>query len=175
MAMAIAGTSCTGKSDIVLHEKILTACKFRPVDKDLTVSLLQRAKKNGFTALVITLDTMLLGWRPHDLQTSYLPFLDGVGSQVGLSDPVFAKANGVEPVLDVPEWPYDQKKTHVLLEAGDEKTTQTRNLSMQWILQTNSGIFKKWEDLKHVRDNWDGPLILKGILSVKVCKPPGMT
>ena len=32
---------------------------------------------------------MLLGWRPHDLQTSYLPFLHGVGAQVGLSDPVF--------------------------------------------------------------------------------------
>lgn len=141
---------------------------FRPVDKAFTLSILQRAKKNGFTALIITLDTMLLGWRPHDLQASYLPFLHGVGAQVGLSDPVFMKANDEEPILDVPEFPYDPKKIETLLQAGDEQTTRTVNAALEWVRQTNSGTFKKWEDLKYVRDNWDGPLILKGILSVKV-------
>ena len=28
---------------------------------------------------------MLLGWRPHDLDTAYLPFLAGVGIAVGMS------------------------------------------------------------------------------------------
>ena len=38
---------------------------------------------------MVTLDTPLLGWRPHDIETAYLPFLHGVGIQVGTSDPVF--------------------------------------------------------------------------------------
>lgn len=33
---------------------------------------------------MVTLDTMLLGWRPHDLDTAYLPFAHGVGIQVRL-------------------------------------------------------------------------------------------
>jgi hypothetical protein len=40
----------------------------------------------------MTLDTLLLGWRPHDLDTAYPPFalLLGVGIYVGTSNPVYA-------------------------------------------------------------------------------------
>ncbi|EKM49799.1 uncharacterized protein PHACADRAFT_265499 [Phanerochaete carnosa HHB-10118-sp] len=138
-----------------------------PVNQAYTLSILQRAKKNGYTALVITLDTMLLGWRPHDLQTSYLPFSQGVGVQVGLSDPVFMKSIGEEPILDVPEFPYDPKKVERRLKEGDEKTERAVNAGLQWMRDIHSGTFKTWEDIKLVRDNWEGPLILKGILSVK--------
>jgi lactate 2-monooxygenase len=58
------------------------------------LSILRRAKGSGFTALVVTLDTFLLGWRPHDLDTAYLPFIAGVGIQVGTSDPVFMRRMG---------------------------------------------------------------------------------
>ena len=34
---------------------------------EITASLLQRAKKAGFTALFVTLDTYILGWRPTDM------------------------------------------------------------------------------------------------------------
>lgn len=54
----------------------------RPHSHEVTLSLLSRVKKVGFTTLVVTLDTMLLGWRPHDLDTAYLPFAHGVGIQV---------------------------------------------------------------------------------------------
>jgi lactate 2-monooxygenase len=50
---------------------------------------LRRAKAAGFTTLVVTLDTFLLGWRPHDLDTTFLPFAMGFGLQVGTSDAVF--------------------------------------------------------------------------------------
>lgn len=53
----------------------------RPKHDDVTLSLLQRAKKSGYTALIVTLDTNLLGWRPEDLKKAYLPFLHGVGCQ----------------------------------------------------------------------------------------------
>ena len=60
-----------------------------PRTDEVTVSLLSRAKANGYTNLIVTLDTTLLGWRPHDLLRSYLPFGHGIGSQIGTNDPVF--------------------------------------------------------------------------------------
>ena len=60
-----------------------------PQDNDITQSLLTRAKENGFSVLVITLDTWSLAWRPADLDNAYVPFIKGVGCQVGFSDPVF--------------------------------------------------------------------------------------
>ncbi|THG99093.1 hypothetical protein EW026_g3182 [Hermanssonia centrifuga] len=138
-----------------------------PVDKDATLSLLQRAKASGFTALIVTLDTMLLGWRPHDLEKNYLPFLHGVGAQVGLSDPVFMGKYNEEPIMDVPDFPYDPEKYATLHAQGDEKTNRTMKMAAEWLKQTNSGTFKSWEDLKFLRANWEGPLILKGILAVQ--------
>ena len=38
---------------------------------DITVSLLKRAKAAGFTALFVTLDTFVLGWRPSDMDNGY--------------------------------------------------------------------------------------------------------
>lgn len=35
---------------------------------DITISLLNRAKKAGYTALFVTLDTFVLGWRPSDME-----------------------------------------------------------------------------------------------------------
>lgn len=141
------------------------------MDKDITLSLINRAKASGFSALVVTLDTMLLGWRPHDLDRPYLPFIHGVGSQVGLSDPVFMAKSGYEPMLDPPEYPYDPDKFERLLKEGDEKTLRQVEMAYKWLQQTNSGTFKSWEDLKFLRDNWEGPLILKGILSLQVSLP----
>jgi len=60
-----------------------------PNDDDVCVSILERARANGFTHLVVTLDTWLLGWRPHDLDQSYLPFIRGTGVAVFFSDPAF--------------------------------------------------------------------------------------
>ena len=42
---------------------------------DITVSILDRAQKAGFSALVVTLDTYVLGWRPSDMDNGYVvPF-----------------------------------------------------------------------------------------------------
>lgn len=36
-------------------------------EEEVTVSMLNRAKKAGFSALTVTLDTYILGWRPSDM------------------------------------------------------------------------------------------------------------
>src|SRR5919112_505621 len=60
-----------------------------PKSRDLAASFVQRAEKAGYEAVVFTLDTWQLGWRPRDLDSAYLPFLKGQGIQQYLADPVF--------------------------------------------------------------------------------------
>jgi L-lactate dehydrogenase (cytochrome) len=112
-----------------------------PKDRDVAASLLSRAKAAGFSVLMVTLDTRLLGWRPHDLDAAFLPFLRGIGIQNYLSDPAF--------VAGLPG-PVDEHQEAAIL---------------RWI-----GMFGDpsltWSDLPWLREHWDGPVVLKGIMSV---------
>jgi lactate 2-monooxygenase len=143
-------------------------CQYRPRTNDVTLSLLERAKHNGFSALVVTLDTMNIGWRPHDLATAYMPFAHGLGNQVGRSDPVFMARYGREPIHEHPEFPYDAPFMDELISDGDEKMKEAAFFGSEWLKECNSGQFRDWEDLKFLRDNWEGPFVLKGIQSVHV-------
>lgn len=58
---------------------------------DLVESFIQRAEASGAQAIVVTLDTHMLGWRPRDLDVAYLPFIHGRGIAQYTSDPVFRR------------------------------------------------------------------------------------
>ncbi|HEX2316859.1 MAG TPA: lactate 2-monooxygenase [Thermomonospora sp.] len=110
-----------------------------PKDRELAASFLGRAKAAGYSALVVTLDTFTLGWRPRDLDSAYLPFLRGIGVANYFTDPVFQKAVG-GPVNDVNA---QMALLHWAANFGDPSLT--------------------WDDLEFLRDHWDGPIALKGI------------
>ncbi len=112
-----------------------------PTDDELAVSFVRRAKAAGYTHLVITLDTTLLGWRPLDLDRGYSPFLENKGLANYTSDPVFKRR-----LLGVPA-------DVAPLPAG---------LVFAGIFQ-NPGL--SWEQLPLIRANWEGPILLKGIQS----------
>lgn len=109
-----------------------------PKDPDVCVSLLERARAAGYTTLVVTLDTWLLGWRPTDLDRGYLPFLHQLGVANYFTDPAFQAGLG-KPVAEAP------------LDAV-----------VHW-----AGMFadptKTWERLSFIRDHWSGPIVLKGV------------
>ena len=109
-----------------------------PNDNDVAVSLLNRAKAAGFTALVVTVDSWMLGWRPGDLDRAYLPFIRGVGTAIPFSDPAFL--------------------------AGLEKTPDQdlQSAILRWIPMF-TGTDKRWDRLPFLREQWDGPMLLKGI------------
>jgi isopentenyl diphosphate isomerase/L-lactate dehydrogenase-like FMN-dependent dehydrogenase len=113
-----------------------------PTDRDVCRSFLERARASGFGALVVTLDTTLLGWRPADLDRGFLPFLHNVGVANYLSDPAFL-ARLDKPVEDDPG-------AATSLWAG---------------MFPNPGL--SWSDLAFLREHWDGPIVLKGILAVE--------
>ncbi|MFJ6835884.1 lactate 2-monooxygenase [Streptomyces sp. NPDC091209] len=108
-------------------------------DREVTRSFLDRAKAAGFTALFVTLDTPLLAWRPRDLDQAYLPFLHGVGTANYFSDPAF-RAGLAKPVHEDP------------------------NAAVMHFVNMFADPGKTWPDLAFLRENWDGPIVLKGIL-----------
>ncbi|CAM5307410.1 lactate 2-monooxygenase [Streptomyces fumanus] len=110
-----------------------------PKDREVARSFLRRAEAAGFTALFVTLDTPLLSWRPRDLDQAYLPFLRGVGTANYFSDPAF-RAGLAKPV-------------HEDLDAA-----------VMHFVGMFSDPGKSWPDLAFLRENWDGPIVLKGIL-----------
>lgn len=109
-----------------------------PNDPDVCASLLDRAKKAGYTALVVTLDTWTLAWRPHDLDQAYLPFLRGIGTAIPFSDPAFRAGLQKSPEEDMPM------------------------AILRWV-QLFTGTDKSWDQLSFLREHWDGPIVLKGI------------
>lgn len=112
----------------------------RPKSDDITISLLDRAQASGFTTLVVTLDTTLLGHRPKDLNLAYLPFLNGLGCQVGFSDPVFCSKMGIKVTENFNDVELIEGGT------GDEsKVELIRRISMAWLGEVNSGLFRTWK------------------------------
>jgi lactate 2-monooxygenase len=166
MVMDIAGSNYTGPYP---PPSASLKCRFlfRPRTPEITLSLLKRIKATNFTALVVTLDTMSVGWRPHDVDTAYLPFIHGLGIQVGTSDPVFMARYHLEPETTHLAFPYLPQELDELSAAGDETVKKYEKLGVGWLTEVVSGTYKTWEDLKFLRDNWDGPLILKGIQCVQ--------
>src|SRR5207237_6323646 len=66
-------------------------------DREVVASLVDRAAAAGYSAVVVTLDTLTLGWRPRDLRNAYLPFRDGEGIAQFTSDPVFRSRLSAPP------------------------------------------------------------------------------
>ena len=113
---------------------------------------------------------MQIGWRPHDLETAYLPFLYGVGLQVGTSDPVFMKRLGLSPrVNERTVFPFSfQSVREAALTQGNQEAMQNMMIGKEWSEEVNSGVYRTWDELQIFRDNWEGPIILKGVQRVSV-------
>ena len=110
-----------------------------PKDRELAASFVARAADAGYGAIVVTLDTWMLGWRPRDLQNAYLPFLKGEGVANYFSDPVFRSALARPPEED------------------------PGPAIGHWALQFSNPTVT-WADLAWLRDETELPIVLKGTL-----------
>jgi lactate 2-monooxygenase len=70
---------------------------YTPTDREVAESLVRRAERAGFKAIVVTLDTWITGWRPRDLATGNFPQLRGLCLANYFSDPVFRARLGQPP------------------------------------------------------------------------------
>jgi lactate 2-monooxygenase len=108
-------------------------------DPEFNQSIVQRAERAGCEAIVVTLDTYLLAWRPSDIQNAYLPFILGQGIGNYLSDPAFRKGLSQPPEVNPQE-------------------------AIQRFLAIFTNPSLTWQDLATLRQQTKLPILLKGIL-----------
>lgn len=138
-------------------------------DDGVTRSLVERAEACGAQAIVVTLDTTLLGWRPRDLDLGHLPFLRGLGLGQYLSDPVFRSrlALPVGGPLPSPRPSLELLKTGAeLLRRGRPyglNLEQMRAATTRFVATyTNPDL--GWDDLSRLREWTRLPIVLKSVL-----------
>jgi isopentenyl diphosphate isomerase/L-lactate dehydrogenase-like FMN-dependent dehydrogenase len=114
-------------------------------DREICASFVSRAEAAGYGAIVVTLDTLTLGWRPRDLRQAYLPFIRGEGCGQYFSDPVFLSRLEKTPAED-------------LLTAAAT------------MLATFPNIGLVWDDLDWLRRQTTLPILVKGVLTANDAK-----
>lgn len=139
---------------------------------EVAASLLRRAEAAGYEAIVVTLDTTQLGWRPRDLDEGYLPFLHGRGIANYVSDPVFRALP--PPQVDPAERPVlglrSLPAVAELLRCWPEGPLRALSSPLDVIraVQQFVAIYSRpdlsWEDLPRLRRMTRLPILLKGIL-----------
>jgi len=140
---------------------------------DLVASLVQRAEACGCSAIVITLDATMLGWRIQDLDLAYLPFLRAKGIAQYTSDPVFQR------LIDEEEEEKNQNPVKINFDTISNLIELMRNYpggfwqnlrskrplkAVRKFINIYSRPSLTWEDLPFLRAHTKLPVILKGIL-----------
>src|SRR5882724_5505945 len=128
-------------------------------DRGFAASLIERAKRAGCSALVLTLDLQVQGQRHQDLKN-------------GLAVPPRLTTGTFFDILSRPSWMLNvlmsKRKSFGNLEGRIPNADSLTTLS-QWI----AGQFDptlSWKDVEWVKKLWGGKLILKGILDAEDAK-----
>ncbi len=130
---------------------------------DLVESFVARAEACGCEAIVVTLDTTLLGWRTRDLDIGFLPFLRGMGIAQYTSDPVFRRL--VEEEGSAPRTAVKTPRPTVsaLSTLRALRRRKISRESVQRFTQIYSRPSLSWDDLPFLRERTRLPILLKGI------------
>lgn len=105
-------------------------------NEDISYSMVARAEAAGFEAIVLTIDTVTLGWREHDIRNGFSPLLEGYASGNYASDPVFKATL--------------KDDTHESFVEAQLANIHTPHLS--------------WEHVRELKKRTKLPVLLKGIL-----------
>ena len=126
-------------------------------DRDLLQEMLQRAASAGYEAIVITVDTAVLGRRERDVRRGF----------------TLPPTLGLDTLLDGalhPAWTWNFVRAEPIAFAnvvgrsvGDGSTA----VSLADYINTQFDPSLSWEDIDWFRRIWNGPIVLKGVQSVE--------
>jgi lactate 2-monooxygenase len=141
---------------------------------ELVESLVARAEACGSDALVVTLDTAYLGWRPRDLDLGHLPFARGEGIAQYTSDPVFQRLVRERVAAAKPSArprPTPAAVATLLSMSRNHPGDTRHNLTApepRAAVETFLDVFSRpsltWDELPRLRSLTSLPIVLKGIL-----------
>lgn len=128
-------------------------------DRGFMKNVLERAKAAGVTTLVFTVDMPVPGARYRDMHS-------------GMSGPN-AAARRVFQAMRHPSWAFDVGllgKPHDLGNISTYRGEPTKLEDYIGWLGANFDPSICWKDLEWIRDFWDGPMVIKGILDEQDAK-----
>lgn len=111
-------------------------------NKEVSFSLVKRAEAAGYEAIVLTVDTTMLGWREEDIRNQFSPLKEGYGQGNFASDPVFMASLG------------DQSQESIVQKIIENIYHPTLN----------------WTNISELREHTTLPILIKGILHPKDAK-----
>src|SRR5699024_9230519 len=144
---------------------------------DVAFSMVRRAEAAGASAIVVTLDTSMLGWRTRDLDNGFLPFAHGMGIGQYTSDPEFtklveARVHAEAAQTDTAAAPRPTPAAvRALIGMSKRYPGRLRNnlrspyprAAVETFLEIFSRTDLAWADLARLREVTDLPLVIKGI------------
>lgn len=108
-------------------------------DDSISASMIARAERAGYDAIVVTLDTPYIGWRERDLAYPYFPFFEAQGVGNYFTDPVFRSRLAEPP----------------------EKNPRS---AIEYWASVFSDFSHTWQDFARLRETTRLPMLVKGIL-----------
>ncbi|WP_338749677.1 alpha-hydroxy-acid oxidizing protein [Janibacter alittae] len=183
--------SCQGSTPMELTARAMEGTPFWyqlywSTDEDLVDSMISRAEAAGAQALVVTLDTTMLGWRPQDLDLGSLPFARGQGIAQYTSDPHFmsvvrrrlaaagatAHGLGLDPRRPVELARAAKGGAGTLLSMSREHPGAVRSnlrsaeprAAVETFLDIYSNPALSWDHIATLRERTSLPVVLKGVL-----------
>ncbi|GCD90272.1 alpha-hydroxy-acid oxidizing protein [Nocardioides sp. LS1] len=142
-------------------------------DDSVVDSFVRRAEAIGSEAIVVTLDTHVLGWRTHDLDLGYLPFARAEGIAQYTSDPAFralAEARAATPSSEPTPRPTLSAVRALFSMARhypggfvDNLRSPVPRAAVETFLDVFSRSSLTWDNLDYLRSRTSLPILLKGI------------
>jgi L-lactate dehydrogenase (cytochrome) len=124
--------------------------------RDAAEGAIDRARKAGFSALVITVDTAVAGMRERDPRNGMKELLGGS---------IFSKMPFLPEILSHPRW-----LAGFLLDGGLSKLENIviPGKGPMQLIDVSASLAQSavtWSDLSWIRKVWSGPIVVKGILT----------
>jgi L-lactate dehydrogenase (cytochrome) len=123
-------------------------------DREFVSDMIARAKEAGCAALLLTVDLAVPGTRYRDYRA-------------GLSGSMRGRASRLRQVASRPDWAWDVAVRGRPMTMGNLEPLLGSGAAladlMGWVGR-NFDASVTWKDVEWVRSQWDGPLVIKGIL-----------
>jgi L-lactate dehydrogenase (cytochrome) len=165
-----AAARAAGKAGIIYTLSTLSGCRLEDVaaasggpvwyqlylvgGRDCALAAIERARKAGFTALVVTIDTPVAGFRERDLRNGAKELLSGkLGSMLPFVDQLLTKPGWLAAFLvDGGKMKFENV---VVPGKGPMPYADVTAALEQSVVA--------WDDLTWIRQAWNGPVVIKGI------------
>ena len=125
---------------------------YPPHDTDIRKDMLNRAKASGFSTLVLTVDVPVASRRERQVRS-------------GLTTPPHLSPRLLAQIIARPAWAlgiarHGMPRMRLVDEYSENLTGLNSTAHAGYLLRTSPD----WSYLNWLRDHWDGPLVVKGVL-----------